>query len=107
MSALPWRKEPEGLSLTVKLTPRGGRDRIEGLGEDAEGRPLLLARVSAAPTDGEANAALMKLVGKAAGAPKSAVSITSGATSRIKRLMIGGDTDALIAKLKSSLPKEK
>ena len=34
--------------LTVRLTPRGGADRIEGWDADAEGRAVLKARVRAA-----------------------------------------------------------
>jgi uncharacterized protein YggU (UPF0235/DUF167 family) len=43
MTALPWRETEAGLELTVRLTPRGGVDRIEGLG-DAGGRPCLRVR---------------------------------------------------------------
>jgi uncharacterized protein len=40
--------------LTVRLTPRGGADRIDGWHADAEGRPVLKARVRPAPADGQA-----------------------------------------------------
>ncbi len=74
--------------LAVRLTPRGGRDAVDGWGEDAEGRPLLKARVAAPPVEGEANAALVKLIAKALGLPRSAVRIASGETARIKVLEI-------------------
>lgn len=76
--------------LAVRLTPRGGADRIDGWGEDAAGRPLLKVRVSAPPADGEANAALEKLLAKALGLPKSAVTVAAGQTARVKSLLIEG-----------------
>lgn len=103
--ARPWRAGPDGLILTLRLTPKGGRDRLDGIGEDAEGRPLLLARVSAPPVDGAANAALLKLIAKAAGARKSDVSFAAGETARVKRIAIAGDAKALAAKLEATLKK--
>ncbi len=78
--------------LAVRLTPRGGGDRIDGWGEDAQGRPLLKVRVSAPPVEGEANAALEKLLAKALGLPKSAVGVAAGQTARIKSLIVRGLT---------------
>jgi len=80
--------------LTVRLTPRGGADRIDGWDEDAAGRRFLKARVRAAPEDGAANAALEALIAKALDRPKSAVRLVAGATARIKTLEIDGLTDA-------------
>ena len=76
--------------LAVRLTPRGGRDKIDGWEEDADGRPLLKARVSCPPVDGEANAALIRLIATTLGLPRSAVRIASGDTARIKLLEITG-----------------
>lgn len=95
--ARPWRPSPGDLSLVVRVTPRGGADRIEGLGADAAGAPVLLARVSAPPADGAANEALARLVAKAAGVPKGAVAVEAGAAARVKRLHIAGDAAALEA----------
>lgn len=100
----PWRVAPGGVALTVKLTPKGGGDSMDGAALDAEGRAILLARVAAPPSDGAANAALIKLIAKAAGAPKSAVTLTSGASSRIKRLLIAGDAPSIIAALEAATP---
>ncbi len=78
----------------MRLTPRGGRDAIEGLAEDEAGRPLLKARVAAPPVEGEANAALVKLLAKALGLPRGAVRIASGETARIKIIEIDGLDEA-------------
>jgi uncharacterized protein YggU (UPF0235/DUF167 family) len=82
------------LRLAVRLTPRGGRDAIEGWGEDEAGRPLLKARVAAPPVEGEANAALLKLIAKALGLPRSAVRLASGEAARVKVLEIDGLDEA-------------
>ncbi len=73
-----WRAEEGGVALWLRLTPKGGRDAIEGLETLADGRCVLKARVRAAPEDGRANAALEQLVAKTLEAPKSAVSIVAG-----------------------------
>ena len=57
---------------------------------DAEGRPVLKVRVRARPIEGEANAALVKLMARALGVPKSAVAIQRGGHSRTKILAIEG-----------------
>lgn len=95
----PWVEDGDGVLLTVRLTPKGGRDRLSGIIADADGRPMLKAQVSAPPVDGAANVALVKLVAKALGVPKSAVSIHSGETARVKRLRISGPVRDLINKL--------
>ncbi len=76
--------------FAVRLTPRGGRDAIEGWAEDAQGQAVLKARVAAPPVDGEANVSLIRLIAKALGAPRSAVRIVSGDTARIKLLVVEG-----------------
>jgi uncharacterized protein YggU (UPF0235/DUF167 family) len=74
----------------VRVTPRGGRDAIEGWTADAEGRPVLKLRVSVAPADGAANAAVVALVATSLGVARSAVRIAAGETGRVKRLDIAG-----------------
>ena len=74
--------------LAIKLTPGTATDRIDGWDMDAEGRPVLKVRVRARPVEGEANEALVKLMAKALGVPKSAVAIQRGGQSRTKILVI-------------------
>ncbi len=85
--------------MAVRLTPRGRRDAIDGVETLSDGRSVVKARVRAAPTEGEANAALIKLVSKTLDVPSRAVNLTAGATSRIKRVVIEGDGAALAEKL--------
>ena len=79
--------------LPARLTPGASTDRIDGWDADAEGRPVLKVRVRARPVEGEANAALIKLLAKALGVPKSAVSLDRGGQSRTKMLTIAGLSD--------------
>ncbi len=74
--------------LPVRLTPGAASDRIDGWDVDAEGRPVLKVRVRARPVEGEANAALVKLIAKTLGVPKSAVALQRGGQSRTKMLEI-------------------
>jgi len=76
--------------LVVRLTPRGGRDAVEGWARDAEGLPYLKARVAAPPEHGAANAALVRLLAKRLNRPAGAVRIVGGAQARVKRLEIDG-----------------
>ncbi len=89
------------LTLTVRLTPRGGRDAIDGWTKDQAGRPVLKVRVASPPVDGAANTALIKLLSKSLGLPKSAITLVAGQTSRIKQLSLAGDAKALRATLAS------
>lgn len=96
---VPWQPAGVGIGLFVRLTPRGGRDAIDGIEQLADGRTVLKARVRVAPTEGEANDALVRMIAKALGVPPRAVSLTAGASARVKRLTIAGDGPALIAAL--------
>jgi len=72
--------------LTVRLTPRGGRDALTGVRADG----VILARVSAPPVDGKANAALCRLLAKALGVAPSRVSVVRGAGAREKVVRVDG-----------------
>jgi uncharacterized protein len=91
----PWAACADGLLVSVRLTPRGGRDQIEGIEFLADGRCVLKARVRVAATEGEANDALVRLLARTAGVAPRAVRLVGGATARLKRLHIDGDSTAL------------
>jgi uncharacterized protein YggU (UPF0235/DUF167 family) len=95
----PWAACADGLLVSVRVTPRGGRDLIEGIEVLADGRCVLKARVRAAASEGEANEALMRLLARTAGVAPRAVYLIAGATARLKRLHIDGDSAALGAAL--------
>lgn len=93
----PWESAPDALVLHARLTPRGGRDAIEGIEHLSDGRPVLKARVRAVPEDGAANRALVALLAEHLSVPRASVSITGGATSRVKTVRIVGHGAALAA----------
>jgi hypothetical protein len=99
MKGNPVRSQVDGVQFRLRVTPRGGRDTVEGWVRDAEGGMLLKARVAAAPEDGKANVPLTALLAKTLAVPKNAVTIRSGAAARIKRVQICGDPAALSARL--------
>jgi uncharacterized protein len=96
----PWTAVADGVFVDVRLTPRGGRDAIEGIESRADGRAVLKARVRAAPFEGEANDALCRLLAHALDIPRRDVAIAAGATARIKRVLVKGQADAIVAALR-------
>ena len=86
------------MRLTVRVTPRGGRDAVEGWTRDDAGRPVLKVRVAAAAAEGQANASVIALLAKALGRPKSALRLVRGETSRLKQIEIAGLAAAELAK---------
>jgi len=97
----PWRYSTAGISVALRVTPRGGRDDIDGLETLADGRSVVKVRVRAIADGGEANRAVMELLAKALGVPKARVKIMSGATSRLKQVAVDGDPAALGETLRS------
>jgi uncharacterized protein (TIGR00251 family) len=87
----PWRYSAQGISVTLRVTPRGGRDDIDGLERLGDGRVVVKVRVRAIADGGEANRAVTELLAKALGVPKARVRMQSGTTSRLKQIAIDGD----------------
>lgn len=86
---------PQSTRISVRVTPRGGRNGIDGWDGD-----VLRVRVSAAPADGAANAAVISLLAKALALPKSAIVIASGGSSRTKLVDVHGLS---LAEIKAAL----
>lgn len=97
-----WSAQEDGVTLWVRLTPKGGRDALEGVEALADGRLVLKARVRAAPEDGRANEALIELVSSALETPRRQVSIASGHTGRVKKLFVAGDPARLVKALEKA-----
>ena len=85
------------MRLAVRLTPRAGRNAIDGWHGD-----VLLARVSAPPAHHAANDALIRLLAKSLHIPSTAIAIESGTHSRTKLIEIDGLT---IDELHHRLPR--
>jgi uncharacterized protein len=99
--APPWRRTREGVVVACRLTPRGGRDSIDGVVELADGTFVLAARVRSAPEGGKANKALCGLLADWLGAPASQARVAAGSKSRVKQVEVSGDPAALVARLEA------
>ena len=101
----PWRRTSDGVVVACRLTPRGGRDAIDGVAELADGSLVFAARVRSAPQGGETNQTLCALVADRLGAPASQVRVVIGLKSRVRQVAVSGDPAALIARLKALSPR--
>ncbi len=95
------RATAQGVSFAVRLTPKGGRDRIEGWVRTAGEEGHLKIRVSAPPEKGKANDALVALLSRTLGVGKSRIAIAKGQAARNKIVEIAGDAAELAARLKA------
>jgi len=74
-----------GVDIRVRVVPRAKRNELAG-----ERAGALLVRVTAPPVDGKANAAVCRLIARAAGVPQSRVSVVRGASARDKVVRVEG-----------------
>lgn len=95
----------DGVRLAVRLTPKAGRDGIEGLKPTADGGVELAVKVTAVPENGKANDALLRLLAKSLKLPVSTLQLVAGATDRHKQILIEGDA-AMLESALSALLKE-
>ena len=95
------RAGPDFIDLFLRVTPNASRDSIDGIEVRDDGQARLKVRVTAQPQKGKANRAVIALVAKKLGVPKSALAVVSGETARDKTVRIdgGADTGARVAAL--------
>ncbi len=75
---------PEGALLPVRVQPRARLDEVVGW----QGTTLRV-RVTAPPTEGRANQAVIALLAEALGVPRSSIELVSGAAGRDKLVRVG------------------
>lgn len=84
--------------LRVRVTPRAGRDRIDGVRDG-----VLRVRLAAPPVEGRANEALVRLLARALGVPPRDIAVVRGATAREKVIAIEGlDETEVLRRLASN-----
>ena len=101
-AAEPWRQGGACVIVRVRITPKSSKDAVDGVEDTVEG-PALKVRVRAVPAEGEANAALTKLLAKWLDVPQSSVRLAKGGKSRVKSVEIAGDANEIAARLADRL----
>ncbi|MGB3025923.1 DUF167 family protein [Paradevosia shaoguanensis] len=96
-----WREAKGGVLVALRVTPNAGADAIEGEEARDDGSRVLRVRVKAVPDKGKANAAVIALLAKKLGLPKSAITLESGETARMKTLLVSGEAASVIGRLET------
>ena len=99
----PFQTIDRGVRVRLRLTPRAGRNAVDGVDRDAAGRHRIRIRVTAVAEKGRANAAMIKLLAKAWAVPAGSISVTAGATDRNKTVLVAGEAAALQRRLETWL----
>ncbi len=89
--------------MSVRLQPKASENRIGPVVPDADGGAVLKVAVTQPPAEGRANKALIKLLAKSWGLPKTAISVKRGARDRRKTLFIEGDPEYLFERMTEDL----
>ncbi len=89
--------------MSVRLQPKASENRIGPVVTDADGGAVLKVAVNQPPVEGKANKALIKLLAKSWGLPKTAISVKKGASGRLKTLFIEGDPEQLMKRIPKDL----
>ena len=80
-------------TLACKVTPKSGKDQVTGRLTNDDGSVEVCVRVTAPPDKGKANKAVVKLLAKELGGPKSGVQVARGETSHHKLLLLDCDQE--------------
>ena len=91
------------MRVAIRLTPRAGADRIDGIVCDAAGGMVLQVAVTAPPLGNRANDALLKVLARAWRLPQRDLQLITGAKNRNKTVRIAGDASALLVRLEPLL----
>lgn len=91
-------------TLAVYVHPKSAKNSLVGWTTTEKEKAELLVKLTAVPAEGKANAALVTLLAKELGVPKSSIAITRGQSSRHKLLKIQLEQALLDKKLKALVP---
>ncbi len=91
-SELHWaQRSASGMRLRVQVTPNAKKSEIVGVQDGA-----LKIKLQAQPIEGKANDALVRFLAELLDVPRRTVTLTHGATSRLKVLEVGLDYEAVL-----------
>jgi uncharacterized protein (TIGR00251 family) len=99
MAASPFSATNDGVLIAVHVQPRASRPEVGAIAPAQGDTHVLRVRVTAAPAQGQANAAVCELLAKEWAMPKTRLSVARGATSRHKTIHVAGDSEALLRQL--------
>ena len=99
MAASPFALAADGVRIALRVTPGAPRDAIAGLKPDADGGVALCVKVTAAPEDGKANAAVVKFLARTWRKKQGDLEVISGASARRKQVLLRGPGPALLGEL--------
>jgi uncharacterized protein (TIGR00251 family) len=85
------QRSASGVRLRVQVTPNAKKSEIVGVQDGA-----LKIKLQAQPIEGKANDALVRFLAGLLGVPRRTVTLTHGATSRLKVLEVGLDYEAVL-----------
>jgi hypothetical protein len=105
--ASPFSPAGDGVRVRLRVQPRARRHAVAGLVPEADGGLALKVAVNAAPADGKANAAVIGLLAREWGLPKSRLSVVAGAADRRKTIHLQGDPRRLMQALELWLEKAR
>lgn len=96
---MPITSHPNGVRLSIRLTPKASKNHFGQVERSADGLSHLKAYVTTVPEGGKANKTLIKMLARSCKIPAGKISVASGATNRNKQLLIEGETLELTQKL--------
>ena len=96
--SVDWLRVAADGSLVLSLHIQPGAKRTEFVGPHGDAMKL---RLAAPPVDGKANLALTIFLADYCGVARSAVTLSSGATSRAKRVRIDAAGSDAVARLRA------
>lgn len=100
---IPLRESKSGVLLPVRVKPRAKASAVGGVRDEK-----LLVAVTAAPTDGEANAAVLSVLAKTLDITPGALSIARGSKTRDKTICIAAlSVEEVHTRLTAALPSDK
>ena len=92
---MSWRQTThDGVVLNIRVVPRASKTEVQGMLGNA-----LKIRLQAPPVDGKANVALVKFLADTLGIARSNITLLSGETSRVKRVLIRSLDEAGVRRL--------
>lgn len=97
----PFSATKDGVLVAVHVQPRASKAEVGAIVPAQGDAYVLRVRVTAAPAEGEANAAVCELLAREWAMPKTLISIARGATARHKTVRVAGNSNQILAALEA------